>query len=62
MNARQQLLSAGQFNKELASMAGQKISKKLKTRQKDWELMVNRTDFKANDGVNPGYHKPGSQK
>lgn len=62
MSARDKLKLAGQFNKELAAMAGQKIGKKLKARINDWKLMVARTDFKANSGVNPAYHCPGSHK
>lgn len=62
MSARTQLLQAGQFDKAMAAMAGQQVSKKLAVRQKDWEIMTKRTDFKANSGVNPAYHKPGSQK
>ena len=35
MSARNKLKIAGQFNKELAAMAGQKIGKKLKARIND---------------------------
>lgn len=60
MNARAQLSAAGQFNKELAAMAGQKIGKKLRSRIKDWE---NTMSDPANRGKNmAGFHKPGSHK
>lgn len=62
MNARTKLKIAGQFNLETAKLAGQRVSKKLANRIKDWKVMVARTDFKANNGVNPAYHCPGSQK
>lgn len=62
MKARETLKTAGQFNKEMAALAGQKISKKLARRIADWKAMTSRTDFKANSGVNNAFHCPGSQK
>ena len=48
MKARGTLKTAGQFNKEMAALAGQRISKKLARRIADWKAMTSRTDFKAN--------------
>ena len=59
MSALAKLQKAGQFNKEMAALAGEKVSKKLAARRKDYELMVSQPSFKAPDGT---FHKPGSQK
>jgi len=59
MKARAQLALNGQFNKEMAALAGQAISKKLARRRKDYDLMVSQPSFKAPEGT---FHKPGSQK
>ena len=59
MKARTQLALNGQFNKEMAALAGQKISKKLARRIKDYDLMISQPGFKAPEGT---FHKPGSQK
>lgn len=60
MNAREQLKKNGQFDKQLAALAGQAISPNLRRRQKDFhEMMDNPLNLIKNMA---GYHKPGSQK
>lgn len=59
MSALTTLKKNGQFNKEMAALAGEKVSKKLAARRKDYALMVSQPNFKAPDGT---FHKPGSQK
>lgn len=59
MSALATLKKNGQFDKEMATLAGEKVSKKLAARRKDYALMVSRPDFKAPEGT---FHKPGSQK
>ena len=65
MTARQLLLAIGQFNKpgtDKNPSTGQTITAKLRRRVADWKQMTSRPDFKANDGMNPAYHCPGSLK
>jgi len=59
MSALATLKKNGQCNKEMAALAGEKVSKKLAARRKDYALMVSQPNFKAPDGT---FHKPGSQK
>ena len=59
MSALATLKKNGQFNKDMAALAGEKVSKKLAARRKDYEQMVSQPSFKAPDGA---FHKPGSQK
>lgn len=59
MSARATLKKNGQFDKEMAALAGEKVSKKLAARRKDYALMISQPNFKAPPGT---FHKPGSQK
>ena len=59
MSALATLKKNGQFDKDMAALAGEKVSKKLAARRKDYALMVSQPNFKAPDGA---FHKPGSQK
>lgn len=58
MNARNKLMAAGAFNKEMAQLSGQRVSKRLLARQKDYDAMIE----EARNKDMSGFHKPGSNK
>lgn len=54
----------GQFNRELASLAGERVSKELNIRRADFDkgAQAQRHDKQTDRWANGGYHRPGSNK